>query len=133
MAFFPLNIKAMKLLKITLFLYLLGSPSFSFAQKAYETLNYRGLVDGKIVNFSLADGYVAASRISFGSKNPKLFYLKNTSAENNRQLKFVPHSKLTKSYFILITKDGFDKVSQQIFGNYYDGKKNYKFVLKRTN
>ena len=58
----------MKLRKIFILVLFTISPIISFAQKAYETVEYNGTLNGMLIKFSLADGYLPASKNTLTSK-----------------------------------------------------------------
>lgn len=127
----------MKLHKIFILTLLIISPIISFAQKAYEMVEYNGTVNGMLIKLSLADGYLPASKITLIPKNKKasIFNPENGVADNNGKLKFIPYTaplKYAKPYFLLLgLQDSFSVIPISISGKYYDGKKQYPIILKR--
>ena len=126
----------MKLRKILILTLFMISPIISFAQKAYEMVEYNGTINGMTVKLSLADGYLVASKITFVSKKSKLFYPENGFINSAKQIKFAPNAntnELDKEYFILLNpKNDFDKIPQQISCKFWDGKKSYNFILLKS-
>lgn len=115
------------------------SAIISFAQKAYETVEYTGTANGMMVKLSLADGYLVASKITLITKNnnAKIFIAKNGVADTSGRLKFIHYTaplKPSKPYFLLSgLQDSFNLVPLTISGKYYDGKNQYPIILKKKN
>ena len=127
----------MILRKILIPTLLMISSIISSAQKAYETIEYTGMVNGMMVKLSLADGYLGASKITLNPKNkkPSIFIPENGVEDANGQLKF-PHYttslKPSKPYFLLSRlQDSFNVIPPEISGKYYDGKNQYPIILKK--
>lgn len=129
----------MKLRKILILTLFMISPITSFAQKAYEMVEYNSTVNGMVVKLSLADGYLVASKITLISKNKKasIFNPENGVADNNGKLKFIPYTaplKPAKPYFFLSgLRDSFGVIPLTISGKYYDGNKQYSLIFKKKN
>lgn len=129
----------MKLRKILILTLFMISPIISFAQKAYEMVEYNSTVNGMVVKLSLADGYLVASKITLISKNKKasIFNPENGVADNNGKLKFIPYTaplKPTKAHFILSgLQDSFSIIPLTISGKYNDGNKQYSLIFKKKN
>jgi len=126
--------KPHKIFILTLFII---SPIIGFAQKAYETVNYKGIIKGKTVKLSLADGYLSASKITLVSKKSIIFYPKNGFNNDDKQIKFTPITNLKEIenvYFILLNpKNELDQIPTQIYSRFWDGQKNHSFILKKSN
>ncbi|MBB6108658.1 hypothetical protein SAMN05421821_102107 [Mucilaginibacter lappiensis] len=117
----------MKILRIFfLLIFVLSAPSIIRAQgvpKAYEAFDYSGTVNGKVVRFSLADGYIGASYLHMyltGKAKPVYFQPDVGIADEHNKLKFVPFPKGRSGYFILDNiQEAYDKNPAYIVGNYY--------------
>jgi hypothetical protein len=126
----------MKLRKIIILTLSIITPIISFAQKAYETANYKGKVNGMVVKLSLADGYLAASKITLIAKHEKakIFTPESGDADTKNQLKFLNYInplKPVKAYFTLSNvEDNFSTTPTRILGKYNDGKREYPIILK---
>lgn len=127
----------MKLRQILILVLITISPIISFAQKAYETVEYNGNLNGMLIKFSLADGYLPASKITLTSKKSIIFYPENGFNNDEKQIKFTPKTNLKeieKVYFILLNpKNELDQIPPQLSCRYRDGKKSYNFILKKSN
>ena len=127
----------MKLRNIFILVLITISPIISFAQKAYETVKYNGTLNGMLIKFSLADGYLAASKITLTSKKSIIFYPENGFNNDDKQIKFTQKSNLKeidKVYFILLNpKNEVDQIPTQLSCRFWNGKKSYNFILKKSN
>lgn len=115
----------------------MGSPTVGFAQKAYETVYYKGKVNGMSIRLSYADGYLAASKITLTPKNKKAksFIPEKGVTQANGQLKFLHYINPLQpalAYFILYRlKDSAEALPAEISGKYNDNKKQYSIILKK--
>lgn len=127
----------MKLCKIFILVLFTISPIISFAQKAYEIVDYTGTANEMMVKLSLADGYLAASKITLTSNKSIIFYPENGFNNDDKQIKFTQKSNLKeieKVYFILLNpKNEVDQIPTQLSCRFWDGKKSYNFILKKSN
>ena len=100
-------------------------------------VEYNGAVNGMIIKLSLADGYLPASKITLTSKKSIIFYPENGFNNDDKQIKFTQKSNLKeieKVYFILLNpKNELDQIPTQISCRFWDGKKSYNFILKKSN
>ncbi|TDG37221.1 hypothetical protein EZJ43_03625 [Pedobacter changchengzhani] len=127
----------MKEIKIFILSILLFSPVLCFAQKAYESVDYVGAFNGFSIKFTLANGYIGASRISLKINHKKALIFTSVSgvADEKEQLKFLHYInplKFSKNYFILYgMRAGYADEPQRILGTYHDGKREFKIILKK--
>jgi len=121
-----------KVLKLLILMVML--PLLSMAQKAYETVSYKGELNRQKIRLNLANGYIGASAIiiRFNSKSIQ-FTPEMGSANADGRLRF---NRLKNSdhpstdYFILDNMaDAYETLPLVIKGQYYhNGKKiNIKF------
>ena len=108
----------------TLFILLLVVlPFCGFAQKAYETEQYTGKLNGRIMRLALANGYIAASTISLfnTSKNkPVLFIPDMGTADDQSRLTFHSTLKNRQDHFMLNNMlDAYEQLPAYISGKYY--------------
>ena len=126
----------MKTSKFTLILFIALLPSIAVAQKAYETIVYKGSVNGMKIVLSLADGYLPASELSLKQQNNSLTFLPDKGeAATNGDLKLLNYSnplKPAKNHFVLHKlRDCYDKIPDEIAGVYDTGERRYIIMLKR--
>lgn len=106
------------------------------AQKAYETISYKGSINGSPIQFNLADGYLPASELNLKQSGKTIvFQPEKGRAESSGDLKFLNYSnplQPTKNHFVLHKlQDCYDKVPMQISGAYYNGDRRYIIILKK--
>lgn len=130
------TIVSMKILKYILFIALSIGFYNSFAQKAYESVSYKGSINGSAIQLTLTDGYLPASELNLKQGGKTLIFLpEKGKAENNGDLKFFNYSnplKPAKNHFVLYKlQDCYDKVPNQISGAYHDGNRRFIIILKK--
>jgi len=116
-----------KILRCFLLLMLvLNTPLFIYAQgvpKAFEAYDYAGAVDGRLVRFNLADGYIGASYIQLfltAGKKPLKFEPDAGTPNENNQLKFIPFPESRSGYFLLHNVQAvYDNLPSRITGYYF--------------
>ncbi|RZK51512.1 MAG: hypothetical protein EOO87_17465 [Pedobacter sp.] len=126
----------MKTSKFTLIIFIALLPSIAVAQKAYETIAYKGSVNGMKIVFSLADGYLPASELSLKQESSSLIFLPDKGkTEANGDLKLLNYSnplKPAKNHFVLHRlQDCYDKIPNEIAGVYNTGERRYIIILKK--
>jgi len=123
----------MKNKQLNIFLIIILLPFFTYAQKAYEAVPYKGVLNKKPVKLSFADGYIGASSITMtNSKNGKkvIFSPDLGYVGEDKKLKFhrsLPSPFLSSDYFTLIDlTEYYDTLPAFINGTYYNKGKIYK-------
>lgn len=123
----------MKNKQLNIFLFIIVLPIFTYAQKAYEAVPYKGVLNKKVVKLIFADGYLGASSITLtNSKNGmKIIFSPDVGyVGEDKKLKFhrsSPSPVLSSDYFTLINlTEYYDTVPKSINGIYYNKGKNYK-------
>ena len=91
--------------------------------KAYEAINYRGIVNGQTARFVLANGYIGASSMKLfiaGNKKPILFEPDQGVSDEKYRLKFIPNQIGRHDYFIMNNmQEAYDENPAYMEGNYY--------------
>lgn len=91
--------------------------------KAYEAISYRGMVNGRLVVFVLADGYIGASSLKMylpGKMKPVVFEPDAGVGDEHNRLKFVSARPGTDEYLILDNmQDVYEKTPAFIAGYYF--------------
>jgi hypothetical protein len=106
-------------------------PSFSFGQKAYEAVPYKGKMNHNEVRLIFADGYIGASSITLlsGKKNI-LFFPDVGYVDHSKTLKFyrpLPTGTNSPDYFTLVNlTEYYDVLPKFIEGVYYKKGKTYR-------
>ncbi|RZJ79182.1 MAG: hypothetical protein EOO47_11575 [Flavobacterium sp.] len=126
----------MKIIKSILFLALIFGANIAFAQKAYETISYKGSINGSPIHFTLADGYLPASELNLKKAGKTVvFQPEKGIAETNGDLKFLDYSnplKPAKNHFVLHKLlDCYDKIPNQISGAYHNEGRRFIIILKK--
>ena len=120
---------------------MMGLSVFAFAQKAYEAVYYRGVIQHKTLEFTLAHGYMAGCTLSVKDSKTKrkgLFLPEEGFADDHKEMKFyhfTASGKTLDDYFILEhMEDEYEKVPAKISGRYYykSTTKPVTLWLKRT-
>jgi len=92
-------------------------PFISFAQKAYETENYTGEVNGKTAYLKLANGYIGASKIII---DPIIYYPNSAQPDDHHRMLFQPKYIQYNDYFILDSlQQSYTKAPAFITGRYH--------------
>ena len=128
----------MKLLRYTLLAALFALPLFGSAQKAYETVHYQGTVNGMLIRFTLADGYLGASKIQLSSKlhtKVQQFIPEKGVADAKQHLKFLTYptpNQAAKNHFVLAgMQTGYTLCPTAITGKYYSNGKTKAITLQK--
>ncbi|MET4080646.1 hypothetical protein ABIB40_000590 [Pedobacter sp. UYP30] len=127
--------KLSKHFKTPIFFWLILCPLFGFAQKAFEMIHYKGVVNGISVKCDLANGYIGATEITMlpRHKKPLIFIAASLSPDNHRAIKFLHYQnplKADESYFILQgMKELYQEDPSKLFGVYKEKNKKYKVEL----
>lgn len=122
----------MKSRVLTSSIVLLLLPLFSIAQKAYEVVVYRGVVNTQTVRLELADGYLAASKISIKGTKNIIFIPESGSLTEDGRLKFVSEHKHSTAYFIIDNlSENYERLPIVINGIYCDKDKKIKVRFRR--
>lgn len=106
--------------------------------KAYETTTYQGKVNGRLVSFNLANGYIGASSLKMylpGKTKPLVFEPDGGVADGHSRLKFVAVNRSIIDYFILNNmQEAYDEMPAFIDGGYFlnNKKVTVKFGLVRA-
>ena len=126
----------MRKIKQLLIAFAIMFPTFSYAQKAYESTEYKGKIKNIVIEFSLADGYISANNLyTINQKTKKRSrFLATDGVENeDKKMKFYHYSVSNKKfndYFILENiLDSYDNVPTKIYGKYYSGGVSFDVVL----
>lgn len=91
--------------------------------KAYERINYRGTVSGKLVRLVLANGYIGASSLELsvsGQKRSEVFQPEAGVADEQNRLKFIPLRQNDHGYFVLDNmQEAYAQIPSVIPGAYF--------------
>ena len=119
-------------LKRSLLIFLCAFSLQTLAQgmpKAYNAINYQGKINGRLVKFILADGYIGASFIKMGlpgQKKPLVFEPEADVADVQNRLKFIAMGKNNSNYFILDNmQDAYEETPAYITGVFFLTAKKY--------
>lgn len=108
------------------FILLLAAVPFrSLAQKAFETVNYKGKLNNKVIRLALANGYIGASSIKFTSKGKSLVFSPDSGVpDEHNKLIFRLAKYQQPNYFILSNmQEAYQELPLFINGEYYNNKK----------
>jgi hypothetical protein len=109
--------------KALFILLLLTLPFCSFAQKAYETEQYTGKLNGKTIRLALANGYIGASKIllfNTGKSKPVSFIPDMDTADDQSRITFHSTFRHRQDYFMLNNMQGaYEQLPAYISGKYY--------------
>ncbi|WP_158796090.1 hypothetical protein [Pedobacter sp. L105] len=104
--------------------------------KAYDAVNYKGKVKGRLVKLILANGYIGASSLNFfmlGKTKPLVFVPDAGVANELNRLKFVAVNKNEPAYFILDNmQDAYEETPAFITGDYFLNSKKIPFKLAKV-
>ncbi|HMG08470.1 MAG TPA: hypothetical protein VK609_08170 [Mucilaginibacter sp.] len=113
--------------KALFILLLVVRPFCGFAQKAYETEQYTGKLNGRTIQLALANGYIGTSKISLFNTDkgkPVLFIPDMGTADDQSRLTFHSTQKRWQGYFMLNNiQDVYEQLPAYINGKYYLNKK----------
>jgi hypothetical protein len=134
-AFFVIRNMKQQLFRLS-FVLLMLSPAFSYAQKAFEAINYTGKVQGLKLKFILADGYLGACQINatnIKTHKKTHFSPEMGSADEHKNLTFYKGNGTSKTEYFVISgmEELFETPPEKIKGIYYLKEKPYPFILKQ--
>jgi hypothetical protein len=126
----------MKSIRPYLLLLAVFATTHALSQKAFETVVYRGKVNNSFVKFSLADGYVAASKLTTsaaGSRQVKT-YLPADSQPDDRHLvmqRVSAKNSARSDYFVIDLDATADAIPSTLTCRYFVKGKSYKCYLHK--
>ncbi len=112
----------------TFIILFIALPFLCFAQKAYETANYSGKLNGRSITLKLANGFAGGSEIHVGNTT---YYANSGRAEANNTMMFQSKYVQNMDYFVLNNmQDSYGTLPPIITGKYYRGRKGVTVKFK---